>query len=467
MALAMPRAMPAERRTPRSARMPRFERRVWLGGLLVALPAWALVVALLGFGVPDAGLLAGCLAAAAAATLWLAHLHRRRVVYPLHTLTGLLEALREGDYNLRGAEGGVLDAAIYDVNALARRLHDERLEFEESSYLLGKALAAFDSAVLVFDGHDRLRLLNPAAHRLLDRPHGPFFGHTAAQLHLDTLLEGPASRVTTWTFPRRSGRFEIRRAPLRSGGRGGQLLVISDVGRVLREEERQAWQRLLRVLGHEVNNSLAPIQSMAGTLATLAMREPLPNDWRDDFGNGLKIIRQRAEALGRFLSSYGRLARLPPPTPRALELGALLLEVARLEPRLPVTLEAGEPLTLEADPDQLEQALINLVRNAVEAALPSGGGVRLRWRREAARVVIEVEDDGPGPPCSDNLFVPFFTTKAGGSGIRLALARQIAEAHDGGLDLSRREDARGAVARLWLPLEPANHPRGLRAPDGA
>lgn len=470
MALAMPRATPAERSTSRGARMPRFERRVWLGGLLVALPAWVLVVVVLGSGVPDGPLLAALLAGAALATLWLAHLHRRRTAYPVHTLTGLLEALREGDYNLRGVEDGVLGDTIYDVNALARRLRGERLEFEESSYLLGKALAALDSAVLVFDEGQRLRLLNPAARRLLDTPHGPFFGHTATQLHLDALLEGPSSRVVAWTFPRRSGRFEVRHAPLRSGGRGGQLLVIADVGRVLREEERQAWQRLLRVLGHEVNNSLAPIQSMAGTLANLVAREPLPGDWRADVQGALTVIRQRAEALGRFLSSYGKLARLPAPTPRAVELGDLLPKVARLEQRLPVQVEAGEPLTLHVDPDQLEQALINLLRNGVEAALPAGGGVRMRWRREDARVVIEVEDDGPGPPSSDNLFVPFFTTKPGGSGIGLALARQVAEAHDGGLTLAKRDDAQGAVARLWLPLEPLEPVEPLEArvaPTGA
>lgn len=455
MASTMPRTPTTEPRPARAALMPRFERRVWIGGLLVALPAWMLVVVVVGFGTPDVASLVALLVAAAVATLWLAHRHRRRVVYPVQTLSGLLEALREGDYNLRGVEGGVLGDAIYDINALAKQLRSERLEFEESTYLLGKTLAVLDSAVLVFDEEYRLRLLNPAARRLLAMPHGPFFGQTATQLHLAVLLEGPPSRIATWTFPQQSGRFEIRHASLRSGGRGGQLLVISDMGRVLREEERQAWQRLLRVLGHEVNNSLAPIQSMAGTLATLLARESLPEDWREDFRGGLALIRHRSEALARFLSSYGKLARLPPPQPCTLELSTLVAKVSKLEQRLPVQIMAGEPLVLMADPDQLEQALINLVRNAVEAALPEGGGVRLRWYRETARAVIEVEDDGPGPPSSDNLFVPFFTTKPGGSGIGLALARQIAEAHHGGVALEQRTDEHGTVARLWLPAEQA------------
>lgn len=439
--------------------MPRFQRRVWVGGLLVALPAWTLVVALLLSGLRNTVLSWALGAAALAATLWLVGWHYRRVTYPIITLSGLLEALREGDYNLRGAAGGVLGETVYDVNALALRLKSERLEFEESTHLLRKTLAALDSAVLVFDAGQRLRLLNPAARRLLETPHGPFFGQTPAQLRLTEMLEGPSSRVVTWTFPHASGRFEIRHAALRSEGQAGRLLVINDVGRVLRQEEREAWQRLLRVISHEVNNSLAPIQSMAGTLATLAAREPLPHDWRDDFGSGLAIIKHRAEALGRFLSSYGRLLKLPPPQPRAVELPALVTRVVQLEQRLPTELEVGAPLTVMADPDQLEQALINLLRNAVEATLLTGGGVRVRWRREGTLAVIEVEDDGPGPPASDNLFVPFFTTKPGGSGVGLALARQIAEAHGGDATLIARNTAHGALARLRLPLKQARDSR--------
>lgn len=430
--------------------MPRFERRVLLGSVLLATPTFLAMCALAV--VAWSPLWRGIIVSVAGiATVLLVRWQYRRVVFPLYTLSGLVEALRQGDYSLRGVQHSVLGDAIVDINALAERLQRERLAFEESSFLLGKTLAALDSAVFVFDEAQRLRLLNPAAQRLLDAEQQRLFGLSAAELGLAALLEGPAAHLRTQVFPGRSGRFDIRHAPLRSGGRGGQLLVVNDVGRVLREEERAAWQRLLRVLGHEVNNSLAPIQSLADTLATLAARDPLPADWREDFRTGLDLIGHRAAALGRFLSSYSQLARLPVPQPRAVELQALLAKLAQLESRLPVTLEAGEPLTVQADPDQLEQALINLLRNAVEASLPAGG-VRVRWRRDGARALIEMEDDGPGPPPSENLFVPFFTTKSGGSGIGLALARQIAEAHDGGVSLSARDGANGAIARLWLPL---------------
>jgi nitrogen fixation/metabolism regulation signal transduction histidine kinase len=433
--------------------MPRFERRVLGGSLLVAAPG---LLGLLALALhPPSGTVLGwvLLGIALVLTATLARWHYHRVVFPLYTLSSLLEALREGDYSLRGVQGGVLGDVVYDINALAERLQQERLQFEESAHLLGKTLAALDSAVFVFDEAFKLRLVNPAGQRLLDAERHRLFGLSAAELGLAGLLDGPADQVTAHTFPSRSGRFQVRHAPLRSGGRGGRLLVVNDVGRVLREEERAAWQRLLRVLGHEVNNSLAPIQSMAGTLATLAAREPLPQDWREDFHGGLELIGNRAGALARFLAGYSSLARLPRPQREATDLPRLLDKVARLPlahaPDRQVVLEEGGPLSVLADADQLEQALINLVRNAVEAAASL---VVVRWRPDGERVLIEVADDGPGPPPSENLFVPFFTTKPGGSGIGLALARQIAEAHDGGVALTPRRDGKpGALACLWLP----------------
>lgn len=431
--------------------MLRFERRILIGGLLVALPGWIVAAVLLVRG-PHLELAWIPVAAAFAATLLLVRWQQRRIAYPVYTLCGLLEALQEGDYGLRGAPDGTLGEVVYDVNTLAARLKRERLQFEESTHLFRKALAALDSAVFVFDHDHRLRLLNPAGRRLLAGEGKHLFGLTGDELGLAELLDGAPARVVGHAFPRRSGRFEIRHAALRRGGRSGRLLVVSDLGRVLREEERQAWQRLLRVLGHEVNNSLAPIQSITATLASLVARERMPDDWREDFRSGLDVIGHRAKALAQFLSGYRELARLPPPRREALDLSALALRVTKLEQRLPITAEAGAPLVVNADAGQLEQALINLVRNAVEAAPTGSGQVVLRCRRESSQAIIEVEDNGPGPPPSENLFVPFFTTKPEGSGIGLALARQIAEAHDGGVTLAPRPDAPGAVARLWLPL---------------
>ncbi|HSS50528.1 MAG TPA: HAMP domain-containing sensor histidine kinase, partial [Thermoanaerobaculia bacterium] len=222
--------------------------------------------------------------------------------------------------------------------------------------------------------------------------------------------------------------------------------------RTLREEERQAWKRLIRVLGHELNNSLAPIHSMASTLAGLLTREPAPEDWKEDMERGLEVIGNRSEALIRFMAAYARLARLPPPRPAACELSRLIQRTAALETRLPVFIERGPEVTLEADPDQIEQLLINLIRNAVDAALLTGGSVGVGWRRNNSHVEVRVEDEGPGLSNTENLFVPFYTTKPGGTGIGLALSRQIAEAHGGTLTLENRTPEPGCEALLRLPL---------------
>lgn len=438
-------------RTTRSrGHMPRFEARVLYGAWLTALPALLALIGVLAFGALEGYAALLLVAVVILLTGFLARWQYRRVVYPVSSLSSLIEALREGDYSLRGTPQSVMGGLVQDLNDLAERLQTQRLEFEESSYLLGKTLAALDSAVFVFDAQRRLRLINPAGQKLLDAKKHRLFGLSAEELGLAVMVEMPSTQVMTHAFPGRTGRFDIRHAPLRSGGRSGNLLVINDLGHVLRREERQAWQRLLRVLGHEVNNSLAPIQSMAGTLASLVVRQPLPEDWRDDFASGLNVIGKRAGALARFLAGYSRLARLPTPDRRPVDIADLVAKVVRLEQRKLVHTEPGEPLVIKADPDQIEQALINLLSNAVEAS-PADGKVVVRWHSEAEYLQLEILDNGPGPPRSDNLFVPFFTTKPGGSGIGLALVRQIAEAHDGVVSLIAR-DSGGTVARLSLPI---------------
>jgi signal transduction histidine kinase len=231
-----------------------------------------------------------------------------------------------------------------------------------------------------------------------------------------------------------------------------QLLVLADLSRALREEERQVWQRLVRVLSHEINNSLAPIQSIAGSLRSLLGRAPRPADADEDLGRGLAVIGGRAESLSRFMRSYARMARLPAPVLAPVDVAAWVDRVAALEKRLPVQIDAGPPLLVFADGDQLDQLLINLVSNAVEAAAETGGGVRVEWDRQDGALDLRVVDDGPGLPATANLFTPFFTTKHSGSGIGLVLSRQIAEAHGGRLTLEDRAGARGCVARLRIPI---------------
>lgn len=432
-----------------------FEARVLLGALIVALPGMLGLAFALWSRDAAPSTWASVFVPLALLTLILAIRLRNEVVFPLYTLSNLLEALREGDFSLRGSRaqrGDAIGEVVWEVNALGQTLREQRLRVEETLALLTKVLNSIDMAIFAFDAAQRLRLINPAGERLLAVGAGAATGRGAVELGLADCLAIQGASTISRAFPGGSGSFEVRRASFREGGRPHDLVVITDLSRALREQERQAWQRLIRVLGHELNNSLAPIKSMAATLSALLAREHPPEDWRTDAAGGLSVIGERADALTRFMYGYTTLARLPPPSKRAVDVAELMRRVARLEQRVPVAVPSGQSATIAADPDQIEQALINLVKNAAEAVAPTGGGVRLRWRADEYVATLEVEDDGPGIGSTENLFVPFFTTKPGGSGIGLVLARQIAEAHGGSLDLVNRSDRSGCIARLVLPV---------------
>jgi nitrogen fixation/metabolism regulation signal transduction histidine kinase len=363
--------------------------------------------------------------------------------------------MREGDYSIR-ARGGKGDDAMGEVfqqvNAMSATLRAQRLGAMEATTLLRKVMEEIDVAVFAFDSEHRLRLVNRAGERLLNEPAERILGAEAAALDLAKYLEGEEQRTVQRTFPGGTARWGISRSLFREGGLPHQLLVVTDLTRPLREEELKAWQRLVRVLGHELNNSLAPIKSIAGSLESLLIRDPRPPDWEEDARRGLAVIASRSEALSRFMSSYARLAKLPQPTLAPVGVGDLVRRVAGLETRLAPVLLPGPEVTIQADADQLEQLLINVIRNAADASLETGGGVRVGWSLDNSHLVVSVRDDGPGLPNTANLFVPFFTTKRTGSGIGLVLSRQIAEAHGGTLTLQNSTDGPGCEALLTLPL---------------
>jgi len=383
---------------------------------------------------------------------------RDRVVRPLQTLSNLLAALLEGDYSIRsrGASGqDALGLAMLEVNALGQTLREQRLGALEATALLRKVMDEIEVAIFAFDGDLRLRVVNRAGEVLLGQAVERMRGRTAHALELDTFLTGAPQHIFDGAFPGTArGRWEIRRSTFRQGGLPHQLLVISDVSRTLREEELAAWQRLIRVLSHEINNSLAPIKSIAGSLQGLLSRPARPSDADDDLRRGLDVIAGRSDALARFMQSYARMAKLPAPRLAPLDVETWVRRVANLETRLPVDIEAGPAVTIEADGDQLDQLLINLLRNAVDASLETDGGVRIGWGRANGWLDLWVRDEGPGISDTTNLFVPFFTTKPKGTGIGLALSRQITEAHRGELSLENAPDARGCIARLRLPVSP-------------
>ncbi|MDQ6656278.1 MAG: ATP-binding protein [Verrucomicrobiota bacterium] len=431
-----------------------FEGRItWLIFGAVA-PAMLVALALLWFGdyTPKVQwtltlLLGGC-------ALGFVSSARDHVVRPLQTMSNLLAALREGDYSIRARGARVDDAlgeVLLEINALGETLRTQRLGAFEATALLRTIMAEIDVSVFTFDPERRLRLVNRAGENLLARPIDKLIGRKASDMGMEVVLEADEDVPLTLTFPGGTGRWGVRRSSFRERGLPHELVVLTDLSKTLREEERNAWQRIVRVLGHELNNSLAPIKSIAGSLETLLRRDPPPDDWQDDARSGLNVIASRAESLSRFMQAYARLARLPVPQKEEISLGDLVSRIVNLETRLTARIAPSPPVTLHADAAQVEQLLINIVHNAVDASLETGGGVVMGWREISPCVELYVRDEGHGIMNPTNLFVPFFTTKPGGSGIGLALSRQIAEAHGGSLTLANRTGARGCEAVLRLP----------------
>src|SRR5215468_5732757 len=444
---------------PGKRRRIRYDAFVLLLALLVALPATAIAEILLWTGGYSSEVKWTVTLFLGLGWLIGGSILQGQVIRPLQTLSNMVASIREEDYSFRvrgGSREDSLADLTYELNSLADRMQQQKTSAIEATALLKKVLMEIDVAVFTFDQQQQLRIVNRAGEQLLSRIAPRMLGLTAENLGLGLFLRARSPQIVEMTFPGKHGRWAINHTAFRENGVPHELLIISDMSRVLRAEERQAWQRLIRVLGHELNNSLAPIKSIAGTLTSLTGRAGLPDEINKDVQQGLQVIENRVESLGRFMQAYTQLARMPAPTKNRINVETLVRRAASLERRLPIAVLEGPKIEIEVDADQLEQLLINLIRNAVDATLDLSsehpGTVAIGWRLGPYTLEISVLDEGPGLLNSDNLFVPFFTTKHGGSGIGLILSRQIAEAHGGSLQLANRKDRTGAEATLSLPL---------------
>ncbi len=455
----------SERRpvTPHGRRQPRtaFETRLKLLCAALLGPGAGVVLGLLLYHKAEPYVLFLTVGGLLLLGLLLSSLLVEHVVRPMQTLSNVIGALREEDYAFRARGERANDALgelAHEVNALADMLQEQRVGALEAAALLRRVVVAMDAPVLGFDPAGVLRLVNPAAERLFGLSSMMSTGNSAAALGLNSLLAEEDEGIVVLEKDHRSVRWMVHRSTFRQRGVPHTLLLLSDVSAALREEERQAWQRLIRVLGHEINNSLAPIKSIAGSLRARALAQGL--DEGADLEHGLRIIEGRAESLHRFVQAYRQLAQLPPPKLTAVPLRPLVERTLALETRLAVELRGGPEVTVRIDADQMEQLLINLVRNGVEAAQTYREGrpgvpamkpwVALHWQISGSQIAIAIEDNGLGITNPSNLFVPFYTTKSGGSGVGLALARQIAEAHGGSVTLVNRLQG-GCRATILLP----------------
>ncbi len=442
-----------------------YESRILLLSLLCTLPGIA-VCALLLWKMPwNNATRSALLVLFIIVSTSLILVQHNQIRRPLRTLTNIVSALREEDYSFRarGAQDhDALGELAMEINALADLLSEQRTRTVEATALLRRVVEVIDAPLFAFDPEGQLRLVNSAAERLLQKPAGALIGRSAEQIGIANWLNtGETSTVVLQQAP--SSLWLIRRSQFRQRGVPHTLIVLSDVSRALREQERSAWQRLIRVLGHELNNSLAPIKSIAGTLLLRLRGIEMQERERQDFTKGLGIIESRSASLHRFLQSYRQLAQMPRPSRRETDIRALLERVAGLETRVKVVVDSGPQVLMMLDPDQIEQMMVNLLKNAAEAALEAATGttassgegnpeVVVSWQLSGNNVSVFIRDNGPGLSNPENLFVPFYTTKAEGTGIGLLLSRQIAEAHAGSIQLANRQDSHGCLATVLLPV---------------
>ena len=453
----------------------RFERRLQIWLVALGLP-FLLTLCLLLRPLLAAWLNAACIAAAACA--WAAVTRRvyDMVLRPLQTMSNVVVAMREQDYSLRarGARrGDALGDLAFEINALATQQQAQRTEAQDAVTLAERVISSMLSPVIALDAQSRIRLLNASAERTFRLTLAGAYGRPAADVGLSALAGTPDQGMLT--LPIATGeaaaasaatRWSVRRTSFRLRGLPHTLFLLSDVDAALREEERSAWQRLIRVLGHEINNSLTPIKSIAGTLRSrlpesAAAGQPIAGDLAT-FARGLTIIEERSASLNRFLQAYQQISRLPPPQMLPVDLRAVVHRSALLESRVAIQVAPDPDVQLCGDADQMEQMLINLMRNAADAALDSAASadglppevpsVRVTWAISAGRIHIRIIDNGPGLANPKNLFVPFYTTKSGGTGIGLVFAQQIAAAHGGNVRLTNRPDRSGCIAEVTLPL---------------
>lgn len=438
-----------------------YERIILFFVLLGGLPSLLSLLLIAYLEEPSKLLIVVLIAVSFVSWISLAFIARKQIFYPLYTISNLLESLREGDYSLRGTRWDQQDGLgdiIREINTLSETLRLQRIEAEEASALLRKVVANINVSVFAFDENLQLKFLNPAAEVLLGKPASYYEGKSAAQMHLEVYLQQDGVTTVKEGFGSKRGHWQVVHQHFRDDGYSNHLLVISDIARAVRGEERKAWKDLIRVLGHELNNSLTPIQSIAATLNSRLTKDGLENVNADDFASGLSVINNRAEALSRFVSVYSKLAKLPEPTLAPVAIRTLLQRIVDLQMNQIITLLPGPDIKLQIDSDQIEQLLINILRNALEAMDENSevdikGEIEIAWREEQGKLHLLIRDEGPGIANTDNLFVPFYTTKENGSGIGLVLCQQIAEAHDGQLTLENRIGHSGCEARLILPIK--------------
>ena len=381
-----------------------------------------------------------------------------RANFQLQTLSNLVEAMIDGDYTLRGRKQS--NPAFQDllnlINQLTDNLHKHKLKAEESQLLLEKVMQQMDALIIATDNRGLLAIMNEAARRGFNFDSDLSKGYQLKDIGMEELLEKEHSGVIKIRRNNIAGEYFLYRDRFYSDNKEHQLYLLTRADKMLREKEREAWQNLLRVLSHELNNSLTPIATFSNTMLRKIKKEKQVSDV-EKFTDGLYVIKERAESLNQFITSYSQLSHLPKANMQPYQWRNKVIQLMSLfedcifEHELSVNREFD--FSIQADPQQLEQVFINLFKNAKESMSESSSKViEVSAQYDDKYLELKIKDNGMGIANPDNLFVPFYTTKKSGSGIGLTLCQQIMQNHNGSIQLNNRANQQGAEVLLQLPI---------------
>lgn len=380
--------------------------------------------------------------------------------YEFRNVYNLIDAVAQGDYSFRGLTH-TGDSALNDVikilNSLASNIQQQRYKSEENFLLVKKIVDHIDVAIIAFSHDASIQLLNPAATRLLNINANDLFTKVPDRLRIILDIEPGETHVVSFQL----GRFRIHKEQFVLDGMVHNIAFVTNLSRILRREERKAWKNLLRVISHEVNNSVAPLSSYSSVLIKQVEAREIDPRLQEELVEGLTVIKNRARSMADFVARYKDISKLPEPVLQAVNIEDIVRRVAQLFPAGKVQFE-GYSTIFHADPNLLEQALINVVKNGIEATEahkvvtePIGSrvecGAWISWTSKPSGFEIHISDAGGGIQSIENLFTPFFTTKKSGTGIGLIISRQIIESHNGQLALTNRQDSQGCLAVISLP----------------
>ncbi len=406
-----------------------------------------------------------------AASLYFVLYTSNRIRYQYLSIANLLEAIAEGDYTLRSKvtnDKDELTEVKQLLNTLTDRLATQSLEIKESQLLLDNVISHIDVAIVATDADFNLTFANPTACQLFTIENEKLDQLHIRDLGLKQPIQVGVKYAVELTHTEQAKTCHIYSVSYTHYGQQHYLLFISDIQRILMDKERDAWQKLHRVLSHEINNSLTPISSISNTLLNLIPASAENNQSTETppapspLEKGLQVIKSRADSLHAFIDRFQRISRLPPPDKKPFCLTQLINKCIPLFTSSQVTLHNQQSVEVFADPVQLEQVLMNLLRNAEEAMIHAKDDlidhpekapsrcIDIYVARQGNQVTIIIDDQGSGISNPDNLFVPYYSTKPGGSGIGLVLCRQIAFNHNGDLSIKNRDNTQGARAVLTI-----------------